>query len=952
MANINEKIYIGSVDTPTLSFDQTNIEDIVCNNSVNLIGDELASDVLEVNLFFDDTDKVLENTSYATPIYYFSNDALVGKYYIAQIERKGIKRYLIRATSLIGLIEKEEFYGGFYNGKQFKDVVDDILFTNGVNLTKYKLYNALAHPQYRDYTGNTAGTTYTQPVKVADYEASTSVYKNKMHLEFVIRGDNRGQAGAVESSGVIAGWVYGVGGYRVEARSIVSDGGNNSKYYIYVNHPGSDFYTFGSSYNCGAGSKFVVDCDPVAGNLFMSVDYIDADNSSVTGHEEVLRHPTFTFPNISGAMNYAFGANKGAVDDSARYTFQIEWDVYKIYDENDVLLIDALFATDETGTIHYVANTVNGEVVSVTSFDPIGETYGTVADFTRIERDRALSESIVYGTGITNLPVRGWLKKSTRREALHQLLFAENVAMLKSDDGKILFTKISSLQNGSILDDNLYDDSDEKSIAPAKKINVTEHSYETTDVESETIFDNSSSTIGSGEYIVEFDKAPIFGALTSDGITIIANNCNAALVTGKGTITGTPYRHSKNVIQYISGSYDGTDVSVSNVGLITSINSDNIMNKLKAYYSGQLKKITNSIKYNGERCGLKYLFKTLYNDANTAHLVKLKAQTSSFVRANCEFIAGYVPAESSGYSGFIIVPYGQTWYVPSEVRSSESHTVRINLIGKGSDGTNGSNGSSGQRGSSGEGALPGGNGGAGGAAGTGGLGGYIYSVTVDVTSVNKIVSSVTGDDTYARAYDDNDALVGTYNSHTGNRSDTGFMNVFTGIQYARRGRDGVPGGAGGKGGYCTLSGNVVTPIKGESGGDADTYSGGQSFDCIVTQSTSSWGGTSYEYNSFGGGGGAAYGNNGENAYLRDQSSYSTVGGDGANAIVPTNVYTEYGSGGFGGNGGGGGGGAGTRFVAFYGQSGYEYSTYYYLAGSYGTGSAGTSGIDGCLIIYY
>ena len=30
MANVNEKIYIGSVDTPVLSFDQNNIEDIIC----------------------------------------------------------------------------------------------------------------------------------------------------------------------------------------------------------------------------------------------------------------------------------------------------------------------------------------------------------------------------------------------------------------------------------------------------------------------------------------------------------------------------------------------------------------------------------------------------------------------------------------------------------------------------------------------------------------------------------------------------------------------------------------------------------------------------------------------------------------------------------------------------------------------------------------------------------
>ena len=49
---INEKIYIGSVDTPTLSFNPNNIEDIVCNNAVDLIGNELSCDTLEVGVAF------------------------------------------------------------------------------------------------------------------------------------------------------------------------------------------------------------------------------------------------------------------------------------------------------------------------------------------------------------------------------------------------------------------------------------------------------------------------------------------------------------------------------------------------------------------------------------------------------------------------------------------------------------------------------------------------------------------------------------------------------------------------------------------------------------------------------------------------------------------------------------------------------------------------------------
>ena len=126
MANINEKVYIGSVDTPALSFDQNNIEDIICNNDVNLIGDELSSDVLEVTVFFADDNNVLKTIPYATPIFYYTGENLVGKYYISKVERKGVKRYLIRATSLIGLIESEEFYGGYYTSQNFEDVLYDV----------------------------------------------------------------------------------------------------------------------------------------------------------------------------------------------------------------------------------------------------------------------------------------------------------------------------------------------------------------------------------------------------------------------------------------------------------------------------------------------------------------------------------------------------------------------------------------------------------------------------------------------------------------------------------------------------------------------------------------------------------------------------------------------------------------------------------------------------------
>lgn len=942
MTAINEKVYIGSVDAPTITFNQRNIENIVCNNSVDLIGDELSSDTLEVGVFFDDADEVLRSVAYGTPVFYYSNDYLVGKYYVSEIQRKGLERYLIRATSLIGLIAKEDFYGGFYSGDTFQKVLEDILFTNGVSLTKYKLYTPI---------GKTTGNYYTS-TKVWFGESSSAGFKYRAHLEFIYRGDFR-----TLSAGGTNTTILGRSNYYAQVTSSLSDGGNPvcavSVYYGSSGHS-LGYWSGSPGYKIiGVGSKFVIDVDPIAGTGYIGCDYINPDTLEA-GHLETTWTFTASTSTNTVYMTCAFGGTGTSGAASTYQSAKLQWEVYRVWDETGTLIIDAMFGTNEDGSICYVANAATGYVVSTSYYEPYGSLIGTVSDFTRVQRDLELADSIVYSDGVAALQIRGWLNIGTRREAMHHLLFANNVCLLKTGNGKFLFTKLTTAQVGTVSEECMFDDSEEELIDAAKKISVTEHSYETSGATSEVIFDNSSCPLVDGQYIAVFEKAPVFGALTASGLTIINSNCNAAVVTGRGTITGAPYLHSKTVIQQAGSASDGSDVSVSNVGLITSANSDSIMSKLKAYYSGKLSRIKNSIKYSGERCGLVYGFKTLYSDDNSAYLVKIVAKSSSFVKAACEFISGFSPVSSSGYTDYAIVTYSSDWTVPAELRSSDSPTIRLNIIGKGHDGTAGANGEAGSRGSYGDGALQGGAGGAGGEAGSGGAGGNVYAITLDVTNINKISVSNSGYNTIVRTYNDSGTLVNTYSSASGVASDSGFMNIFTGVYYARKGSDGINGGAGGKGGYITLSSGVTTK-KGESGGDAGDYTGGVSYDCIV-RSVSYTTGTGYEYNSYGGGGGAAYGNNGGNAYRGNEplpGIVETHAGDGANAIVPDNVYTEYGSGGFGGNGGGGGGGAGTRTAAAPDEYGnYSYSTYYYWSGAYGTGSSGTPGIDGCVIIYY
>lgn len=949
----NDRIYIGSVESPTFVFDETQIERINFDNSVDVINNELSADTLEVNLFYDDENGTLRATAYATPLFYYSENRLVSKYYISKIERTGTKRYKIYSTSLIGLIEKENFYGGFYTGQRFQDVLNDILFTNGVDMSKYNVYNAMT---------NKSGS-YGWGSKLLPDDRSIKFWGYRIHSEFSVVENQWSSTSDKENIMRVGGYysTYNMGDYSISLRANRDNSSSPTYWNVEICYYLTYLRTGRSEHKLyGNGSRFTVDIDPVRGVMSIHVDYVQYDNPSVTGEEDFTlsfsrRYPSQTNPSPYELLDFTYapgGARMSNQSTTSPPSFHsVIFYKQQVFDQYGTMVMDAVYAYNQSENKGYVINVCNGMVAENNYLTSVGNADFVISDFARFERDKELSKSIIFSDNVADLPIRGWIKMESRRDALHELLFAENVNMLKTENGEYLFTALSKDSTGEIEDGTIYDNSREEVIAGAKKISVTEHSYETSGVSSEKIFDNSSSVAVEGEYLAMFDKAPIFGTPTASGITIKKFNCNVAIVTGRGTITGTPYRHSKSVIQYINNLPDGSDVSVSNIGIITSANSDNVMNKLKAYYSGNLKKISNDIVYKGQRCGLIYDFKNLFRNSNSGYLSKISSIVSSFVRAMCEFISGYVPPVSGGYVNFVVKTYNQSWTVPTSVRTKEYPNVRINIIGKGHEGTSGGNGTAGGFIQEGSGARTGADGGSGGAAGTGGVGGNIYSVTVDVTNVARIDVSNTGYNTIVKTYNDGGNQIASYSSASGNAIDTGFTNIFDGTVYARRGLNGVAGAAGGKGGsYSTSSHSYVAPGR---GGSVGSNSGGTS-PSGITLTEQTIGGTSYMYNSFGGGGGAAYGRNGGNGreQWRLDSTVHTQGGAGANALVTSGVYTEYGSGGFGGNGGGGGGGGAARYSDFAAASERQYYSFAEDPGSGGTGSAGTSGIDGCIIVYY
>lgn len=959
----NDIIYIGSVEFPTIVFDHETIETISCENKVDIVGNELSSDVLELSVFFDDADNVLRSVEYGTDVYYFSNENLVGKYYFSSLKRTGARRYTIYCTSLIGLVAKENFYGGFYNSRRFQDVVNDIIFRDTFTMDTWTVYAVTKPSNDTLASASLYGDTF-----------DGKYWKYRMQADFMLMNpvyfDTNPSALETEACYICGGrynYVSSLSGYNIRAVAYRETTSSSPYWILYVRH-NTDYLQFGSTSEplFGVGSRFFVDVDPLRKKVSVKVNYVKYDDPTVTGEVSYTGVLTYSIMPSSDTIYlgrafsstyYSSTASPNYIGVDTRYQNHVYYS-YKLYDENNKMVLNAAAIVKQSDQGWYMVNGCDGKEVAISSdhVQAYGDPLGLAGGGTRLARDLELYNSIEYAPGIDSLSVYGWIDDSTKREALHQLLFAENVSLLKTGEGNYLFTSIADA-SPTIIDELVcYDDSEEQDVTPAKLITVTENTYEE-DSTVVKIFDNTNSPAEQGQYIAMFDKVPIFGTLVGNGITIINFTSNAALVTGRGTISGTVYSKSRNVIGYTNDVVsDGTDVSVNNIGLITSLNSDNVMNRLKAYYCGGVKEVTNSIIYNGEKCGIKYRFRTLFETVNDGFLSKLSARVSSFVKARCMFVTGYIPPSVGGYSSFAIQTGGTSWAVPDEVRSQDYPNVRLTLIGRGSDGTPGSAGEDGEAAEEGEGAKKAGKGGAGGAAGAGGSGGLIYSVTVDVTNVKRIDVSASGINILAKTYSDGGSLLSTYTSAVGNAKDSGYTNLFDGITYGRKAPDGIPGGAGGKGGANTrnpLRPTILVFEPPEAGESVESRSGGQTYGVDHQEGLDEHGNAGYYINNwYGGGGGASYNYDGGDSQITSRSDpyVYTIGGNGADGGAARVVYTEYGSGGSGGNGGGGGGGAGTQYVLLYQD--YDENTYAQEPGVGGAGGAGGAGIEGCVIIYY
>lgn len=532
---------------------------------------------------------------------------------------------------------------------------------------------------------------------------------------------------------------------------------------------------------------------------------------------------------------------------------------------------------------------------------------------------------------VANIQVFGWLPVATKRENLHQLLFASGVNLIKDENGDVLFSYLETGKAKHISDDRIFMGGSVLYNTPASRVEVTEHTFLSLDTDAVvTLYDNTDGSGAAHNTRVEFSDAPIHDLTATGTIVIHESGVNYAVISGTGTLTGKTYSHAMRIVsrEAESSNVEQKTVSVTEATLVSTLNSNAVAERLYAYYSSA-QTVNSEIVVNDEKPGDQIVFNNPYSEQVTAFLASMDINASSFLRASCEMIAGYVPPAGGGgsYTKVEVLTGSGTWE-----NTDGAESARIVLVGGGQGGSSGAYGKAGANGRYYEDIRYGA--GEGGAAGRGGFGGLILVEDIDLSGVESLEfscgaggaggvhsssGSVSGSEGTATTF-------GAYTSADGTRTTVGVTNLFTGEVFGLPGKEGVAGARGSdEGGSHTLVYKGVVYYPGANAGTR-----------VVDGKYTVYGG-------FGGGPAAgSNGNAGKNGYVeivngKVDNSNGGDGGSGAIAVAP-DATAGYGHGGNGGNGGGGGGIGGR-------------GEYIGSGGSGGAGSDGGPGGDGLILIY-
>lgn len=537
-------------------------------------------------------------------------------------------------------------------------------------------------------------------------------------------------------------------------------------------------------------------------------------------------------------------------------------------------------------------------------------------------------------TDLADQAVYGWLPVASRRDNLHQVLFAMGCAAQKDENGDLYIAPLFDDEYMVLPEDRIYTGGSVRYPKASTRVSIIEHAYiATVSDEATTLFEGDVPadpiTAPSGAAIngaLVLFNGPMHDLVIENG-TILESGVNYAVLGPAGgcKLTGQAYTHTTREIIRPETATNDTDNTyrVENATLVSVINSENVATRVASYY-GSAKTISAGIVVDAERAGSVVQFNDPFGDQTKGIIASMDINMSNKLKANAEIVADYSPGSAGNfYTNFAILTASGSWAVPDGVTK-----IRVVLIGGGGGGEAGQAGEDGTKGSQ----NSYGTSGAGGAAGAGGSPGKVYIATIPVTA-GQSLSVVIGAGGFGAEFGGSPgkggaSKIGAYSSDDGfTPSNGGYVGLLADDVYALPGVSGIAGG-GGQPNYSTRP-----PVT----YNGQTWSAGTPGEKVTDDDG---------YIVSGGlGGGAAVGADGGDGE-DGTSSWGTLiagaGGPGATPVAADNA-TVPGSGGMGGHGGGGGGGGGGTSDGW-GNDG--------SGGSGGNGGKGGDGAPGIVLIYY
>lgn len=551
--------------------------------------------------------------------------------------------------------------------------------------------------------------------------------------------------------------------------------------------------------------------------------------------------------------------------------------------------------------------------------------------------------------------VYGWLPIATARDNLQQLLFALNANVTTDANGTLRIENLPTATAATVAASDIFQsNANVKYNTPITEVVVLEHQY-VAGSDTQQLFDGAAT----GNQTVTFNE-PMSGLTASAGLTIVESGANYAVVSGTGTLTGTPYIHmTREVSKAVSTADIDNIVRVENATLVGITASADVVNRLAAYYA--CRNVINvavaaAFLNVGDTASVYDPFDQIMR---SAVIEKCQVGLSATPKSTISALVGFVPWQQEAFDDVhVIITQSGIYTFPNDI--DEDTEVAAILIGGGQGGYNGENGEDGTGGmafrsaSNGTYTVDAGAGGAGGAGGAKGIGGKILRISFSVDPSDSFPVTI-GAGGAANGGIGGDTVFGNYSSATGASSETGYYDAVSQKQYGIYGTDGESGTSGGNGGSSQSDGQAGSSLASYNGGAGGIWGGSE----YVYPSNPSY---SKIYRGGGGGGGASASSNGEDGedvIHRFESPRTAVvekgsggaGGNGSNGAAAIN----YGDGGSGGGGGGGGGGAGGtsyngKYVVNTNKTfGYAYAN---AGGAGGAGGAGSAGKQGCVILIY